>query len=609
MIFQRRARPEDDERSVNRFGRTCPVCGAALGAVDLDLDPRTGRFRMPPSLRLEVGPADAENRNSWRVSVLSVNRSGLPYEPQTSATPRFIEEEVEYTYLLCGGGHIFPDVVSVFAPGGSPGGGAQRPNAQRIDGWNMVAAIGAPASGKTYLLVRMLHQNLDNPDAYDLGPSAGGRVRLRQLTPLERVPLAVRADHYKHTLSEGMPIPATNAEREGKPEGILDRVLPAALEEGIRPLVTKTVVDGQRRAGEWGRNFRQPLVLRTDSQGRRFWTGVADLPGELFNPDDTQPQEAGKLRGFDSLLWVVDPVVAANALDWLVEESLPDAADYPMVLDGSLRPGAAERSGHKVVRGNRDHFQIEIGRQLTLVDGILTRGPEQSLNLFVAVSKCDLIRAALRRKCLTDLGSPGVVRLGVARYLFTAARNLAEQRLTADEPGAQLLRYLHGGAAGSAVARRERIEHIADGLLAAYSDAGRFWNLVHSGAADAVVVADGPTMNLQGWHLSVPSLSEHLAAALVPGSGQRLLLRDLVMSALGCGLMYGLGHQDAMAGLLHDEWLAIKFFLCSPLGTVPLSVDGQLITPLAGGDRFPQAHERSAALTQLMLAVLGKARS
>ena len=605
MSFGRKARQEDDDRSVNRFGNTCPVCGAALGAVDLELDPRTGRFKMPPSMRLEVGPADAEDRNSWRVTVLSASRSGRPYEPLTSPAPRFIEEEVEYTYLLCGGGHIFPDVVSVFTQRPN----TQRPNTQRIDGWNMVAAIGAPASGKTYLLVRMLHQNLDNPDAYDLSPSAGGRVRLRQLTPLERVPLAVRAERYKRTLSEGEPIPPTNTEREGKPEGILNRALPSALEEGIRQLVIRTVVDGHRRAEEWGRTFRQPLVLRTDSQGRRFWTGVADLPGELFNPDNTQPQEAGKLRGFDSLLWVVDPVVAANALDWLKKESLPDDADYPMVLDGSLRPGASENSGHKVVRGNRDHFQIEIGRQLTLVDGIMTRGPEQNLNLFVALSKCDLIHTALRRKRLTDLGAPGVVRLGVARYLFTAARKLAEQRLTADDASTQLLRHLHGGAAGSVAARRERIEHIADGLLAAYSDAGRFWNLVHLGRADAVVIADGPTMNLQGWHLCVPSLSEHLAAALVPASGQRLLLRDLVMSALGCGVMYGLGHQDAVASLLHDDWLTIRFFLCSPLGTVPVSVGDQLITPLVGGDRFPQAHERSAALTQLILAVLGKARS
>jgi hypothetical protein len=604
-MFGRKARPAVPDQSVNRFGNTCPVCGAALGAVDLELDRATGRFKLPPSMRLEVGPADAENRNSWRVTVLSVNASGLPYEPLTSTTPRFIAEEVEYTYLLCGGGHIFPDVVSVF----DQAGGGHLRNAQRIDGWNMVAAIGAPASGKTYLLVRMLHQNLDTPDGFDLSSGASGRVRLRQLTPLERMPLAVRAERYKRTVSEGHPIPPTNTEQEGKPVGILDRALPSALEDGIRQLVVKTVVDGQRRAEEWGRNFRQPLVLRTDSQGRRFWTGVADLPGELFNPDDTQPQEAGKLRGFDSLLWVVDPVVAANALDWLVADSLPDVTDYPMMLDGSLRPGASESSGHKVVRGNRDHFQIEIGRQLTLIDGILTRGPEQNLNLFVALSKCDLIHAALRNKKLTDLGAPDVVRRGVARYLFTTARKLAEQRLTADEAATGLLVYLHGGAAGSAVARQERIEHIADGLLRVYSDPTRFWNLVHSGRAEEVVITDGPTMNLQGWHLSVPSLSDHLTAALVPETGHRLLLRDLVMSALGCGLMFGLGHQDAIASLLHDNWLTLKFFLCSPLGTVPMSTSNQLITPLVGGDRFPQAHERSAALTQLMLAVLGKARS
>ena len=96
-------------------------------------------------------------------------------------------------------------------------------------------------------------------------------------------------------------------------------------------------------------------------------------------------------------------------------------------------------------------------------------------------------------------------------------------------------------------------------------------------------------------------MDESLAAA------GRWCLRDLVTSAVGCGIAYGLGHEEALYAVLRDPAQYPRFFVCSPLATVPASPDNEHLVPLAAAVRFPQPHARSAGLTQLLFAVLEKA--
>jgi len=578
---------------VSRFGRTCPVCDATLGAAP-PLDPKSSRFVVPPGFKLEVGPPDHQDRYPWRLTLVGGN-----YPRPTSTEPVFTEHEIDYVYLLCGGGHIFPDSTPLYSPDAR----------QRIDEWNMVAALGAPASGKTYLLIRMLRQSLDNPDNWTSMEDLD-RVRQFQLSPLEQIPLTDRSSMYSNMLATGDAIEPTMTNRRGTPDGILGEQLPDAL-DAIKEMIRRTVLDGERRARSWGTRFRQPLVLRTATRDRRTWTGVADLPGEMFDPDKLVRREQVKLRDYDSLIWVVDPAVAAGTLDRFARDSLADGSSYGDILDGSLRPGTVEGGNAEVVRANRDHIQTEIGQQLTLLEGVFTNQQGPSLQVLVAVSKCDLIHAGLTKKDLDELGQPGEVLRGVGGYLALAARRFTEGRLDSDGAAADLLHYLHGGISTEQAVRDQRVRQIAAELIRHFSDPTAFWNLAHTGGPDRIDVP-GAGIACPGQTLAVPSIGEHLDRSLRPGAARRVLMRDLVMSAVGCGVAYGLGHEDALFKIIRDPALIVRFHLCSPLGTVPQAYDDGFaarMRPLAEQARFPRVQERSAALTQLLLSVLGKARA
>lgn len=579
-----------------RFGRTCPVCGSPLGVAP-PLDPQTGRFVVPPCFRLEVGPSTgvsgAAKSYPWRLSIV-----GSTYRPAKSTEPAFNTHEVDYVYLLCGDGHIFPDSQPLI----------DATDPQHIDVWNVAAALGAPASGKTYLLLRMLNQSLDNPMNWTADNDAD-RVRQYQLSPLEQLPLQGRSNMYAQMLATGEVIEPTTTDRRGRPRGILSEELPEAL-EAIMEMIRLTVVDGERRAESWGARFRQPLVLRTRARRHRAWTGVADLPGELFDPDDLAPRERVKLRDYDSLIWVVDPVVAAGPLDRFAEDSLSSGvSSYENVLDGSLRPGTTQMGDAAVVRANRDHIQTEIGRQLTLVDGPYTSEQGAALQMLIAVTKCDLIHAALRQRDLDKLGEPGEVFRGVGGYLALLARRFGEQTVDADEGAASLLHYLYAGTSAEQSVRDQRVYQVAEGLLRHYSAPAAFWSLVHTGEAERIDIA-AVDMVCPSQSLYIPAIGTHLDHALTHRGGHRLAVRDVVMSAVGCGVAYGLGHEETLFKIIRDPGRHVRFFLCSPLGTVPRATDtGGRLQPLATGDRFPRVQDRSAGLTQLLLSVLGKARA
>lgn len=591
MMRRRGGRTLEDDLT-QRFGKKCPVCGSSLGVDKPEFDAETGeRFVRPPSFRLEAGAADAQNRQPWRVTMLAGN-----YPPAESTDPRFNPHDIEFVYLLCGDGHIFPDETPAFRAGDAR---------QRVDDFNMVAAVGSPASGKTYLLIRTLRQNLDILTSWDVDDDPG-RIRTRELSPLEALPTDKRIDRFNETRNSGAAISPTQTDSASYPYGILNDQFPQAL-EAIQTLIERTVLDGRRRAETWGKGFRQPVVLRTDSGDHRTWTGVADLPGELFMPDAVNRREAGKLSGFDALVWVVDPAVSPRATDWM---AVDPNADEQAQLDGSLRPGTSSTAGTDVVRINREQIQDTIGRRITVIDGPFARNEGRALQMLVAISKCDLIHAALSKSGLhlADLGAPGQVQRGAARYLSFALNRWMKDLAGADDEAARLLDYLRGAMSSSEAARRQRIEQVARGLLDHYSNEAEFWKLLHQGTDSDVSVPAAPSSPELPQNIRVPDLDEHLKAARRPGSANEFLIRDLVMSTVGCGIAYALNQETALLRMQQEPWIELRFFLCSPLTTVPIAVDRLHMRPLNPRDRFPPVDERGAGLTQLLLALLERAR-
>ncbi|GAA2854752.1 hypothetical protein Acy02nite_73720 [Actinoplanes cyaneus] len=586
--------PRDDV--AGRFGTHCPVCGSALGDTEPRVDADTGRFTQSPSFRLEVDDSGGQGPAGWRVTMLAGN-----YPPAESTDPPFNPHSVDYVYLLCGDGHIFPDATPAFL------GGTQRHRdvRQRVDDFNVVATVGSPASGKTYLLIRTLHQNLDMRGSWHAERDPA-RIRARELSPLEKLPTRTWTDRYDMTRKDGTAIHPSGTESAAYPFGIMQRRFPRAL-NAIQAMVRKVVLDGGRRADNWGKGFRQPLVLRTDSGGFRTWTGIADLPGELFTEDGVNRRELRMLRSFDALVWVLDPPVAHSSRRWMRLVADPDL-DESLQLGGNLRPGTVDKSSADTVRVNREAIQNRIGEKITVIDGPLADAEGRPLQMLVTISKCDLIRAALRKGCgLTGLGAAGDVMAGAATYLGFTLNRWSAGRTTPDAGAGQLLHYLLGARHAPEAGRRRRVEQIAAGLIRHYSDDTEFWNLVHDGAETKVSIPAGSIAE-HPQSLRIPSLDEHLDSARRPGSDGHLLLRDLVMSTIGCGIAFALGQRDALNSMHQEAWLTMRYFLCSPLTTVPVAKNDEQLRPRDPDDCFPPINERAAGLTQLLLAILERAR-
>jgi TIR domain len=555
-----------------RFPDACPVCGARLGAT-APIDPGSGRFTEVPAFRLEICAPDSARPvldPAWRLGIV-----GSSFPPAVSTDPPFNEETVDVIYRLCGEGHIFLDV-------------ARDGTEQHTDVWNMITTAGNPAGGRTYLLTRTLHQPLNHKD---LDPH-GSRTRVPEHALSEQALLSARATTYARTPSSGEVMPETSA--MGKPRDMLDAYFPNVY-GAVRSLIERTVRNGMQCAHNWGVGIRSPLVLRTDMWGRHGWTGVLDPPGELFAPDPygiNWEAEGGTLvrvREHDAALWVFDSAVAPGLMDRLVDDTSITDAD---LLGGSTRPGTILSSWDFVrdIRADVDHA---VGRRLAVIEGSRTTGHGSSLTMMVAVTKCDLIHATLRAGSLNDLGKPGVVLRGAAAFLAFLASRFDQYVTDADATSTMVMEHV----------RAESGYDIAQDLLRHYSDPDAFWNLVHLGERETIRIAGS------NGSLEVPSLDEHLDACLRPGSGHRILARDLVMSSVGCGVAHGLGHEDSLYGLLHKPWQDLRFFLCSPLGTVPVAVERDLLAPLDASARFPELEERSAGLTQLLLAMLKKVRA
>ncbi|SHN45831.1 hypothetical protein [Cryptosporangium aurantiacum] len=603
-----------------RYGYRCPACAAILGDVpEVGAD---GRYVRRPALCLEVG-SPVDRRHTWRLSVV-----GNHTATRKSYQPAFHPNSIEHTYILCGNGHIFPYSAAL----------GENEKHFGVHYWNTVAAMGPVASGKTYLLTRMLDQSLTH-----VGDFPGGRrddrvtVRTYAGAPLEDYTLNQRRAQYDATLTTGQPMGATVAQSLA-PYQILNSLVSPVMYDAVIELLRETVTETMVDETSWGTMPPQPIMLRTrvgdGAAGRHGWTCVVDLAGEFFEDRDERSavgtvRERAVLRGYNALVWAIDPLLEAQVFDRFARSALEaqEPGSYDRLLRGSLRPGATSddpdaENFTRTVRAQRRRVQRTIAQRITKLEGEFLTDDHSRVRLLVAVSKVDIIRLALEKTMdraparLDDIGKRGAFKAGIVHYLDHVARNVGEV-YHPDPDCAELLRRLDVRLVADEYVLRERLSDLADSLLDHYSDAERFWHLVEEGSAtDVRLGADPDDPYYDGPVLHVPSVGEHLRRALQPGPADQagragaddpLLTRDLVMSAMGCGLVFALGYGEAMVGLMSMPWADVRVFLCSPLAATPQESPGRdrpTMDPFDDTVDFADTVDRSASLTQLLLRVL-----
>jgi hypothetical protein len=438
--------------------------------------------------------------------------------------------------------------------------------------------------------------------------------------PLESVPKDTLEGHYTETRRRGRPIPPT-LKAELVPGGILETVIADDIREAARALQQRVMGRARSDFDLWGETIRQPIFLRTRKAGRPVLTCVADLAGELFD------RETGVYVGLSTLpmiqhctelVWVIDPFSSGGRFETFLRTAVPDDAEYASIVEGSARPdeerwGDPGRLHHDLA--NRDEINDRLGSDFVLDFGPFVSPLGGTLYNLVAITKCDLVERALRKRRLDELGEPGRVREGIARYLgYVIDRRYPVLAAAAVQDVVDYLQV--GGFDGPArdTAQRRRVDQFAAALLDHYSSPERFWELTHAGGAETIALTnDGFAAELDDREVPVPALDAHLAACLQPDGGSVLQMRDLVMSAVACGLMHGLGHRDRVAALFDQRWRDARFFLCSPLGTVPScelaapGTDGPVMQPRDDSRVYPRVDEPSAGLTQLQLRIMRRA--
>jgi hypothetical protein len=558
----------------NRWSEDCPVCQKALGR--------------PPGLWLELGHP-VNDRYPWRFG--GFDGSGAV---EVSTDPPFDPANRQYLFRLCGSGHIF-EVV------GKAG--------TQVDYYNVVAAVGPVAAGKTYLLTRAFEQLLTAAGPLRRARPGQPRATFTKIESswVETDSLERRKNDYLRTYRSGELIGSTRRFDDNPLADILGKVSPDLTQAIAR------LLGGPH--GVAALAARQPMVIRTRINDLRTWTGVADLSGELFGsasgPARDQPPDMSR---YDGLVWVVDPLLSVEAFDRFAGDALPAGSTH-----GSLRMDPVRNPDATDARRERGGDQSDLVSRFMRENGRFHQSRGSRSFLMVAVSKCDLVHKVLEHRRLDQLvpraGRGTEMRAGVVRYLHYLNNMPTETRqtqraLTHGEPR-QLLDYLHARGSLDDRVIATRLDQVAAALVDHYSDAGAFWNLVEVGDEDTVHV---PARGLvaSGRPVRVPSIDEHLEESLEVEGADVLRMRDLVMSALGCGVLYGLGFADELEGLLNAPEREVRFFLCSSLGAVPVMArpkadDGGLRVSASEG-HFASLHDRSAALTQLFLSILRRAR-
>jgi hypothetical protein len=575
-------------------GGRCPVCGQLIGVPAPA--PAPGGRRRSPSLLLEVsGP---KSRPGWRLTVW-----GGP-ESVVSRDRPFDHDEVVWRYALCGAGHYFLCWARTVAEDGQ----------QSWRDQNYVAAVGPTASGKSYLLIRTLNQPL-TAIAVHPGDEGDFVQPVRRLDLLEGEPRRVLEGAYHQTKNATHLRMGATRSSDLMPGPILlthlhDADIPTHA-AALQSAVTGRMIDPL----DWGQSFRQPLIVRSRFRDREALTCVADLAGELFGEESTTVglvgvENLGLLRHCNALLWTVDPFHSHERFPEYLRLALGNEALFERMAKGSSRADSLGEDYEEMLKRRsteHDHLAERLADDTEMVGNVAG-----TLRQLVAVTKSDLIERALHTRPLTALsphdtgpGAEPLVTAGVTRYLlyFTGRADLEPT-----PPARQLLDYLAGGGVRDEAAALSRRRQVAAALVRVYSDPGAFWNLVQHGRPVTVLAdTDRDTgtdrARCRPVRIDVPGIAEHLRDYLRPGGTELLHLRDLVLSALGCGVLYGLGNAYPLERMLRQRWRLLQFFLCSPLGTVPLiGQDETRIEPSQGA--YPSLSTPSAALIQLNLAIM-----
>jgi hypothetical protein len=558
----------------------CPACGTDFG---------TPPSTLPPSLRLDLGAGPA-GRKPWRLSLFT--ETGDIGKSWTSET--FAESRTEAVYWLCGDGHLYFDHR------------VDR-NGRQVATWlvedhDRAAMVGGVAAGKTYLLLRTINQHLM------LGPRYSAvTAPLRKLVgdPIEERPLRALKNEYLKAMGQGIPLSRTGLQSL-MPRWLLAETIGDDLVEQILAIHAELGV-ADHDPDAWGNQVRQPIVQRYNAAGKKVLTSIADLPGEFYNAaatdDSNQPS---KLKGYSNLLWVVDPIVVPE-----FEHFLP-ADDRHAVTMGSVRPDGDIESDLKGAVVRRNAQQSEIANLLANDEQGIGQDAGRTQQVLVCFTKADLLALALRDgRALSELGRHRAVVDGVMDYLIHVANRSGR---SADDRYVEDLAWntVIGEVAEARHETRNRdaiAAHLAQELVRHYSDGERLWNLVHDGDEDEIEVPAGKLDILVGNRIPVPSIDEHVASALVPGQAGVLRQRDLIMSALTCGLVYGLNLRGPVYDLLDQHWRDVRFFLCSPFGEVPVSTAEHAgHFKLLKGNSFPPLDAPSAALVQIHLTLVAGVR-
>jgi hypothetical protein len=601
--------PDVYEEVSKRYGPSCPACGAVLGAVPPH--GTDGLYLSTPSICLEVC-SPTNGQRAWRITVV-----GRPQATLRSYEPMFTAKRVEHLYILCGNGHIFPLGSTL----------RRTPTYFQVHDWNTIAAVGPVASGKTYMLTRMLSQNLIHFGRYPTGRRTRP-IDIRSFAglPLEDYALATRRDHYQATLTSGEPIAPTGVGSLWDPANILNSQVSIRMIDAVIELLRATVDESILDEDQWGTMPPQPIMLRTrlgdGPHSRLGWTCIVDLAGEFFNalgrPDaQGTVAERAKLRGYNALVWAIDPLLEDKAFDRFVEQAALSPEYYERLLRGSMRPGTTEVAGKTIrsVRIDRQFRQRAIAADIVRLDNTFVADESDTMRLLIAVSKVDIIRLVLEKARLDDLGVDGQFKAGIVHYLAHVAENL-DGRYRADAESAALLRQVDHRQVPDEDTLQETLSDLADALIAFYSDPDRFWALVETGEA-ATIPLDPDEEEYDGYvgrALTVPGIGEHLHRALLPGrpdaagrvrTDEVFLTRDLVMSAIACGMVFALGYGNVVVNLMSMPWIDLRLFLCSSLADAPETAEhGSTMETRDGQPDFAATDDRSAALTQLFLHVL-----
>lgn len=556
----------------------CPACGSDFGS------PPAGR---PPSLRLDLG-GGSPGKKSWRLSLFT-ETGGLG---RFWASPSFVAADTETVYWLCGDGHLYFD-HRVLTSG-------RRATTGLIEDHDRAAMVGSIAAGKSYLLLRTLSQHLTLPP--DARTSATQPIRKLVGDPVEERPMTILKTEYQKAAEQGIPLSQTNLQ-EMMPVPFLAGTVGQDLVDQIHRIHAELNPTAEPDPN-WGNRVRQPIVQRYDAAGKRVFTSVADLPGEFYNTATSNSNRSSVLRGYSSLLWVVDPIVVPEFRDFLPD----DVRD--LVTVSSMRPDAPIQADLRKARIRRAAQQREIANRLANDEDGISGNVGKTQQVLVCFTKADLVALATQHgRPLSELGKHDTVVEGVANYLIHVATRASAsgqdggdyvEPLVWDSVIGELSGARHERANRNAMAR-----HIARAMVGHYSDGERLWNLVHDGDEDLIDVPTGERDIETSGKISVPSLEQHVAAAMTRTQAGVLRQRDLVMSALACGLVVGLDLTGAVHDLLDQHWRDVRFFLCSPFGKVPVITPGSAdhFEPMDGTD-FPALDSRSAALVQLHLSLL-----